>query len=146
MIISKKILITEWNDQFRKKIIKFWENRKIIFTNISDTKMEGKRGSFLGNLFSFNMSNLMTTINIIKNNSNELICELDINTAMQEITTCNKKHWELELETFESVMLNDDYKENEWKELEKITKKDNVRWSIKVLFGGVSYYKKNKKL
>lgn len=119
MKFTKKFSIEKFDVITHKSILSFWESRKIKFNNISDKCYIGSRGSLFGNLFSFKMNKLMTNLYINIDDNNELICELNIKTFGQKITNWNKKYWELELGTFESVLLNNDFKENEWREYNK---------------------------
>lgn len=135
MIITKKINIPKMNDESKNKMVEFWEKRGIIFTKTSDKELYGKRGSLLGNLFSYNMSKLIATLRIVEKGENEVICELTINTFMQYVTQWNKEYWALELETFESEMNNNGNLEKEWGELNLLIKKKNFNQVIKFSIG-----------
>lgn len=114
----------------KKQIVSFWESRNIKFQNISENEFIGKRGSIIGNLFSYNMQNLITKLSVRIINTNEIICELDIKTIFQQITNWNKEYWQLELDTFETYLLNNDLLENNWEEYYKRSKKLNIIWTI----------------
>jgi hypothetical protein len=135
MIITKKINIPKMNDESKNKMVEFWEKRGVIFTNSSDKELYGKRGSLLGNLFSYNMSKLIATLRIVEQGDNEVICELIINTFMQYVTPWNKEYWALELETFESEMNNNGNLEKKWGELSLLIKKKNFNQVIKFFIG-----------
>jgi hypothetical protein len=135
MKITKEIRISEWNDLTRQKIVNFWEARKIRFSENSDSRLIGRRGSIFGNILSFDMNNLITNIVIKRNSDSEITCEININTIFQQITKSNEEYWELELKTFESVLLYDDYREDEWKEHVKNAKKSNIKSVIVIVIG-----------
>lgn len=139
MIITKKISIQEMNDESKKKMVEFWEKRGIVFTNSADKELHGKRGSLLGNLFSYNMSKLIATIRIVEQGENEVICELKINTVMQYVTPWNKEYWALEFETFESEMNNNGGLEKEWEALSLVIKKKNFNQMIKIFVGVIIF-------
>lgn len=85
------------------------------------------------------MRNLLTKLNITIN-ANEVICELNIKTFAQLITKWNREFWKLELETFESVLLENNYKEIEWNKYNKIKREKDVLWTILVFALGVFLY------
>lgn len=131
MKISKKFNISKYDDSTQQQIKSFWKGRKFKFNNISDNYYEGKRGSIWGNLSSFDMSNLITKLHITRDESNEISCELDIKTFGQQITVWNKEFWQLELDTFESVLLRNDYKETEWEKYNISSTQKDFLWMIK---------------
>ena len=111
---SKSFQLPEGNQDVRKQIISFWSARGFTFAQAENEIITGARGSKWGNLFSFNMNNLVTNLTISIDASNCCTCTLDVNTSMQHITAWNEAHWLLELDTFESFILNGDMKEQEW--------------------------------
>lgn len=129
MIIEKTIKTSEIDESIKQKIISYWESRDIEFYDISDNEYTGKRGSLIGNLTSFKMNKLLTNINI-KLNDDEINCKLDINTKHQMITKYNKEFWDLELKTFENILLNNNSLEDEWKKYNKKSKKMDVIWMV----------------
>lgn len=141
MIISKKFKLEEWNDSTEEKILSFWVQRNIKFDTSIKNHYEGKRGSLWGNLNSFDMSKLSTKINIMRNDNNEIICQLEVMTFGQIITKKNKKYWELELESFESAMLKNDYKEAEWEAYnKKVVGNDLLGTLMAIILGLLCYY------
>lgn len=135
MIFTKKLAVLEWNNESENNIIKFWEERGFVFEEKSSDVLSGKRGSLLGNICSYNMSKLITEIRINRVNDNELICELRVNTIMQIITSWNKEHWEMELETFNNAINNNSKMEEEWAELMTRSKKNDIKWTMKLVVG-----------
>lgn len=140
MKVTKKFNVEKFDDSTHQLIISFWENRKIKFNNISETSYEGNRGDTWGNLTSFDMSKLITQLNISRDDNNEISCELDIKTFGQYITKSNKEFWKLELDTFESVLLKNDYKETEWVEYgKKKVKSDRLCMLLGFVMGIIAY-------
>lgn len=140
MKITKKFSIEKFDDSTHQLITSFWENRKIKFNDISETFYEGNRGDAWGNITSFDMSKLITQLNISRDDNNEINCELNIKTFGQFITKLNREFWKLELDTFESVLLKNDYKEIEWTEYKKLKVKSDMKWKIFCFIMGVSIY------
>jgi len=132
MKISKVIILPDQNCVTNQQILNFWQNRNVKILLNSKNQFIGERGTIFGNLLSFNMNRLITNI-IISKNHTELICELNINTIFQTITKWNKEYWDLELNTFESVLLKNDYREQEWTEYFKKARKSNFRWVMKII-------------
>lgn len=133
MKISKKFNLPKYEDSTQQQIRSFWESRKIKFDNISENYYEGNRGNTWGNLTSFDMSNLITKLHITRDESNEISCEFDIKTFGQQITEWNKVFWQLELDTFESVLLKGDYQETEWSEYNISSSKKDSLWMVKYI-------------
>lgn len=133
MIIEKTIEIPNNDESIGQKIISFWESRDVKFNDISLNEYFGNRGSLFGNMFSYNMKKLITSVNIKIKDNNEINCKLDINTKYQHITDWNKEYWQLELETFENILLNNDSLEGKWKVYFKKSKKMNFLWTIGIV-------------
>lgn len=137
MIFSKKFQVNK-NVDTEEAIISFWENRNMKIIRKSETCFEGKRGSLVGNLLSYDMGKLITKLSIKINEDNEINSELIPNTIGQYITKWNKEYWKLELDTFESVLLNNDYKEDEWVEYKKSIRGKNMLWTVGSFIMGVA--------
>lgn len=128
--ISRSFVIPTLDEVIKNRIINYWGNRNAQFTKITDTEFHATRGSLLSNLTALNMSKLKTTIDISISENNQLTCTLNINTMFQQITNWNREYWDLELETFQSFLHEDNLREQEWIAL---TKKSR----IKNIFGGL---------
>jgi hypothetical protein len=112
--IEKRFEILKWDDVVRRKAIDFWSRRGISFFESSETTLVGRRGSIFGNLVSFNMSDLLSSLWINISLKNEVHCVLDVDTILQRITEYNRAWWDLEMETFESFLLRSDEQEAKW--------------------------------
>jgi len=76
-------------------IIQYWKSRNFEFEDKSDS-YNGKRGSIIGNLFSFDMSKLISDLKIVVKENKKIITDLILNTQFQDITEVNL--WDLKLE------------------------------------------------
>ena len=132
MIISKNFCVPEHDDSLNERIIKFWSGRGINLLKDTKSSLTGKRGNFLGNLISYDTSKLITKLTV-KIENGRIICEFNINTVFQYITNLNKKFWELELETFESFILNNENQDELWKEYYKESRRSNFIWTIFII-------------
>jgi hypothetical protein len=110
MIFEKKFLVPGWDERLMQKTVAYWSKREFVFEQSEGGGLFGKRGSIWGNLFSNNMSKLIAQLSISVSPVNELTCTLDVNTAMQYITTKNKKSLSQEMDMFESFLLRNDEK------------------------------------
>ncbi|MCW3062781.1 MAG: YopJ Serine/Threonine acetyltransferase protein [Capsulimonas sp.] len=130
MKITKAISIPNWNDEARDTAIAYWQSRGIVFTDVSEDRLTGKRGSPWGNMTSFDMSKLVAILMIDHVKDGEVICVLDVDTSFQAITEWNAAYWGLEMDTFESVLLHGDAREQEWREFQKNSRAAAWRWTL----------------
>lgn len=130
MRFERVIKVPQWEEAERQKTISFWKQRHMTFTETSGDTLRGKRGSLWGNLLSFDMGKLCTTLTIAKTSENEVRCVLDANTMFQTITEWNEAFWRYELETFESYLLRNDLQEAAWKLFEEARKKADKSFLI----------------
>lgn len=136
MKISKSIPVLEDIDSFDisvQRLSAYWENRGMKFVERSETYLKGKRGNLLGNLFAFNMKNIISQIEIRKQ-PEKIECKLSINTIFQYITSSNKRFFQLELETFERYLLFDDLNEEAWQALAIKSKQQDIYISFVIYF------------
>jgi hypothetical protein len=146
MRIEKRFLIPIWNESLKQKSINFWSKRGVVFEKIEENALHGKRGSLLGNLFSYDMSKLISTLSISVLPDNELTCILDVNTVMQGITDRNKEYWNLEMNTFESFLLRNDEQVDNWEDFRKRSVVGAIIWTLTFgLFGDGLSNKREKK-
>ena len=146
MRIEKRFLTPIWDESLKQKAINFWSKRGIVFEKIEGNALHGKRGSLLGNLFSYDMSKLISTLSISVSADSELTCILDVNTVMQGITERNKEYWNLEMNTFESFLLRNDEQVDNWEDFRKRSVLGAIIWTITFgLFGDGLSNKREKK-
>ena len=129
MKISKSFKVEKWDKETKKRVLSFWKDRGFSINKMLENTFEGKRGTIIGNIFSYDMSKIITKIKI-KYIDGEIRCEYNIKKFGQIITKWNKKYWDLEVETFESVLFKENHMELEWKDYNKIARKRNILWSI----------------
>jgi hypothetical protein len=144
MRIEKIFNVQNWDNNLKQKAINYWARRGIIFGETEGNILTGKRGSLLGNFFSYNMSKLITKLSISVSAYNVLTCTLDVNTVMQGITQRNIEYWNLEMDTFESYLLTNDEQIENWQDFKKRNILAAIIWTVTLgLFGdGLSAKKK----
>ena len=113
--IERRFEIPKWDDVVRRKAVDFWSRRGVSFFDQTECTLAGRRGSILGNLISFKMSDLLSSLWIGISPKNEVHCVLDVDTILQRITEYNRTWWDLEMETFESFLLRNDEQEAKWR-------------------------------
>ena len=128
--IERVFQIPMWDDFARFKMNDFWSRRRIEFSESLDNTLKGKRGSLLGNITSFDMSKLMSELTITVSAENQVHCVLKVNTFMQIITEYNKAWWNLEMETFESYLLQTDEQDERWEKFKSNDKKAAIAWTL----------------
>lgn len=132
MIITHTFSIKQWDESTKGQIISFWNDRGINLVENSKQELIGCRGNILGNIASYNMAKIITKLTI-KVTGKQIYCEFNINTVFQFITSSNRKYWELELETFESVLLTKDYLEEQWENYKVTSKTSNIIWTVAII-------------
>jgi len=128
--IAKAIEIPAWDASARQNAVIFWQKRGMVFTEITDISLTGHRGSWFGNLTSYDMSKLKAILTTSQIGPQEIFCSLEINTEFQMITEWNKAYWELELKTLESFLVRGDQREQEWEQFQKDSKAAAWQWSL----------------
>jgi hypothetical protein len=111
---ERRFEIPKWDDAMRQKAMDYWSRRGVSFFEVTESTLAGKRGNILGNLLSFDMSNLLAILYIGVSLKNEIHCVLDVDTVLQHVTEYNRAWWNLELETFESFLLRNDEQTAKW--------------------------------
>lgn len=126
--VGKKMALPAWNEDFQRRAIGYWEGRRFRFEKSSGGVLEGTRGSIWGNLFSFDMSKLRTRLVIRETTQNVIESVLDIDIQFQVVTDYNMLYWMLELETFETALLEGDYQEGRWDRFRKADRRAAWSW------------------
>jgi hypothetical protein len=128
--IEKTFQIPSWNEFARFKMIDFWSRRRVKFSDTFGNVLIGRRGNLLGNITSFDMSKLISKLTITVSTEHEVHCVLKVNTVMQIITEYNRAWWNLEMETFESYLLQSDEQDERWEKFEVNNKKAAIVWTL----------------
>ena len=128
--IEKLFEIPFWDEFVKFNLVRFWTNRGIKFDQITDTILTGKRGNLFGNFISFDMSKLMSKLVITVSPENEIHCVLDVDTFMQKITEYNLAWFDLEMDTFQSYMMDFDEQDERWTRFDANYKKAAWIWSL----------------
>ena len=111
------------------KIIRFWAQRRITFSAVSDKMMYGQRGSLGWNAITFDMSKLRSDLAIhLDKEQGKVECLLNVKTTLQQITPMNQMYWVEEMSAFDSYLHSGDERKEEWVEFQKEYRKDNRRW------------------
>lgn len=122
------MVLPVWNEDYQQRAVEYWKGRGFHFGKPSGDTLEGRRGSIWGNLFSFDMSKLRTRLVIRKTDQNAIESMLDIETQFQIITDYNMLYWMLELDTFESALLQGDYQEGRWARFREANRRAAWSW------------------
>jgi hypothetical protein len=128
MFEVKLIELPDWNETLRAKAITYWQERRIVFTEVSEDVLIGRRGSLWWNLVTFDVSKLRTELTIKRlTQRNAIECVLHVNTFAQTFTSWDATYLRLEMETFEGFLLNGDLQAKKWdnfKQLARRAKRD----------------------
>ena len=78
----------------------------------------------------------MSKLTINVSAENEIHCALSVNTFMQIITEYNRAWWDLEMEMFESFLLETDEQDERWERFLVNHKKAAIIWALSSGFAG----------
>jgi hypothetical protein len=127
--VHRSFAIPSWDAVFVSRVVDYWRSRGMKFANTRGPVLEARRGSILGNLFSFDMSKLLTRLTISETSTSHVEAVRDVDSRYQQITEWNHEYWRLELETFESVVLRGDHQEERWRHFLKANRKAAIEWT-----------------
>ena len=108
MKIQRQIAIHSWDEATASLAVNYLKSR--AFTNAQAVPTNGgmvvsaTRGSWLGNLASFDMTKLRAKIRVAGETSGTVTIDLDVNTFAQQITQWNLAVWRLELIELQRVL------------------------------------------
>lgn len=113
--VEKAFYAPAWDAETRARAIDFWEGRGIRFERAENRLLVGRRGSLWGNLTSFDMGRLLSTLTVAVGADGQV-----------EAT--------LEMETFESYVLTGDPLTERWTIFRANCRRAAWAWSLS---GGV---------
>ena len=130
-IIERAVKLPAWDEAARQRSISYWTDQGFQVKETSPYTLIGKRGNLIGNLISFDMKNLMANLAITWDEDNQLLhMSFRVNTVMQQITEWNEEYWKLEMDSFESCLLNGDKKEQTWAKFLAAYNKASLKWTF----------------
>lgn len=131
---EKVQLATEIDELVRRKVIEFWEKRRIKFDSQAGNRLYGRRGSIWWNMVTFDMSKLKTELTITFDDKARCVeCEVDVNTQHQHITLTDQEYFTEELNSFASYLKNNDERQAEWKDFKKRHRRSNLLWVLAII-------------
>lgn len=136
LTIENTFQVPVWDEFTSYKTLRFWKRRGFEFIDARENMLSAKRGSLLGNFISFDMSDLMSKLTINVSAENEIRCALRVNTFMQFITEYNRAWWNLEMEMFESFLIETDEQDERWEKFLVNHKKASIVWALSAGFAG----------
>lgn len=129
MFEVKLLELPDWNETLRAKAITYWQQRRIVFTELSEDILIGRRGSLWWNLATLDVSKLRTEITIKRlPQSSKVECILDVNTFAQILTPWDATYLRLEMEIFESYLLNGDLQTKKLENFKQLYRPANRDW------------------
>jgi hypothetical protein len=96
----------------------------------------GKRGSWLGNLTSFDMKKLRAKIRLVGEATGEVRVELAVCTFGQQITQWNRAVWRLELIELRRVLLGLGPIDDVWSRFDRDSRSAAILWTFTAARGG----------
>jgi hypothetical protein len=112
-----------------QRVAAFWGARGVRFSEVTDVRMFGRRGSLWWNAVTFDMGKLKTEVTVTFDAAaGTVACTLRINTLLQTITDMNRQYWTEEMGAFESFLLHGDDRAAEWQQFKRGYNKASVGW------------------
>jgi hypothetical protein len=137
MLISRQLDVHRWDSHAAAVARDYWEQRG--FTNAAvnaDLEIIGTRGSWLGNLTSYNMSKLRASIRMSPVGAERIALELDVNTWGQQITQWNHAYWRLEIIEVQRLLRGDGDLSDLWQRFKDDSRRASILWTFTVMLGG----------
>lgn len=135
---ERQLRVPPWNGETRRQAIDFWERRGFQFhESSSQRQLMARRGNVWGNLTSFEMHRVMTTLTIIVDEENEAHFVLDVNPIFQLITEYNIAELNLEMDTFSTFLFEQDEQEERRKRFRAKNARAFLLWSF--TFGAITH-------
>ncbi len=137
MKIVRQLKLPIWDDNIAKVAVAYLQSRRFLDAQVSpELIIIGSRGNWIGNLTSFDMTKLITTVRISSCEVGTIVVELDINTFGQQITEWNAAVWRLEIVELHRVICGLDRIDNIWKQFGRDASWSYVKWAVTLMIGG----------
>jgi hypothetical protein len=96
-----------WDNHSVTTSIRYWESQRFECHENDQLGIEGQRGSYWGNLTSFDMTRLICSLTISHSSLKKNIATVfHVNTFGQDITEWNKASFQIEMLMYRRVLLN----------------------------------------
>jgi len=132
MQISKSIVVKR-DEETISKVRQYWEESGFRLEPTDLTTFTGKRGTWLGTFGSLGYSKCRTKLKI-RYDGGRLDCSMHVDTRFRGVVLWHRKLMELELTTFESVLLTGDRQQEAWAEYHRDSK-HAIRDAVADTFG-----------
>jgi hypothetical protein len=131
MKISRQLEVHRWDQAAAAAALAFWKRRG--FKNVAidlDLELVGSRGSWFGNLTSFDMSKLKTSLRMSSWKSDRVVVELDVNTFGQHITEWNRAYWRLEIIELHTILICEGDISALWERFRQDSRRASILWAV----------------
>lgn len=129
IVVERTFAIPMWDDSVQQRVVAYWSKRRFKFTQISDNALSARRGSWLGNMISSDLTAMKSELSI-KAISTSISCIMEVNPRFQIISEWDRTWWTLEMKIFESFLLQGDEQAELWKQFKKEHKAVLLKWSF----------------
>jgi hypothetical protein len=130
--LQRKYRVDDWAMPIADRCVGYLQGRG--FRNAGILPVEGapvvvgSRGSWLGNLTSFDMTKLRAKIRVASEPDGRLGVDLEISTFAQQVTPWNHAFWRLELVELGRVLLGRERLDDVWRRYAPARRAAVVRW------------------
>jgi hypothetical protein len=113
IVVETRFAVPTWDEPTRRKVIGFWEERRVEFDAVDGDTLVGHRGSLFGNLLSFDMTKLRAELTVTYS-AGHIHARIAVNTVGQTVTEWNRAWWLIEMCIFESWVVDDNPQAERW--------------------------------
>lgn len=140
MKLVRTLQIGTWDSRTAEQAVEYLKSRGFqdarAATAASGLTVAGTRGSWRGNLTSFDMTKLRARIRLSTTTAGQVTVELDVNTFGQQITEWNKATWRLELAELRRMLLGQGRIDTVWERFAQDRRAASLRWTFTFMVGG----------
>jgi len=138
--LQRYLHLPGWNEQMAEQALGYLKDRGFAdiqaFPTPAGTCVTGTRGSWLGNITSFDMGKLRAHIRIGPDATQGLCVDLEVETFGQVITHWNIASWRLELIELHRVLGGLGRMDDVWKRYRRASRLATVLWAMTLTMKG----------
>ncbi len=131
-----------WDARFADRAASYLRSRGFKDATVSrgagGLAVAGGRGSWLGNLFSYDMTKLRARVWLSADDRGLVTAELEVEIGGQQITHWNMAVWRLELVELGRILSGKGRIDDVWERFNQEGRRASVVWTFTLMFGGQS--------
>jgi len=134
MELCRRYQISNWNESTARTVVNYLKTRRFanaeVLASSPGPVVAGTRGTWLGNLTSFDMTKLRASIRFTPDGPGVVAVRLEVSTTAQEITEWNAAVWRLELVEVRRVLSGRALLGDLWPRFNRDARRAALRWAL----------------